>query len=145
MLGKLIKNRFLPERIKEYYLFSKRVIGFDIGKHHISAAQVYIHGRRSTIEKVVKLPLPEGTPTDYQERVAHAIRYILNTFDSYDEICTTLSSSVVVYKELSLPFTNREQISMIIDYEVESFLPLLLIKQSLILLSQKRHPMDQIF
>ena len=41
----------------------------------------------------------------------------------YDEIHTVLPSSIVVFKELKLPFTSREKISMVIGFEIEPLLP----------------------
>src|SRR5579859_2297608 len=117
----MIKNLFLPEKIKNYYLFPKRVIGFDIGKTYIRATQAYINGKTTTIEKVITQPLPTGG--DYTERVSLGIKSILNSMDKYDAIYTALSSSMVVFKELTLPFTTKEKIALVVSYEVESSLP----------------------
>lgn len=118
----MIKNIFIPEKIGNYYLFAQRIIGFDIGKTHISATQVFINGRVSTIEKVMHIPLPSGSG-DYEEKVSQGIKEILAGMDRYDAIYSALSSSVVVFKELTLPFTTREKIELVISYEVESLLP----------------------
>jgi type IV pilus assembly protein PilM len=119
----MLKNLFLPEKIGAYYLFSQRTIGFDIGKTHITATQVLLNGRAVTVEKVITESLAQGTIADYHNRVADALRSILTKVDKYDAITTTLSASVIFFKELSLPFVSRDKIKLVLEYEVERLLP----------------------
>lgn len=118
----MLKNLFLPEKIGSYYLFPKRIIGFDIGKTQITGCQIFMRGRSATIEKIVTEALPQG-PTPYQERVSSTLKTMLASFSSYDEIVSGISASIVFFKELSLPFSNRDKIKQMLEYEVESLLP----------------------
>lgn len=52
-----------------------------------------------------------------------ALTAILAKIGTYDEIHTTLPSSLAVFKELKLPFTSRDKISMVIGFEIEPLLP----------------------
>ena len=119
----LIKNIFIPEQWKGVYLFGKRVLGFDIGKTHINAAQVYMRGNTITIEKTFEQPLETTSGLDYDERAVAAITKIFQSADSCDAVYSALSSSQVIFKELKLPFTTREQIALVINYEIEPLLP----------------------
>src|SRR5581483_10457297 len=105
----MIKNILVPENIGSHYLFAKRVIGFDIGKVHVTATQVLYKGIKTTIEKCIALPLEVSNAT-YEERVSKAIALILEQVDPYDAIYTSISSSLVIFKELKLPFLNEEKI-----------------------------------
>jgi Tfp pilus assembly PilM family ATPase len=119
----MIKNIFIPEKIGDRYLFSKRIIGFDIGKTHINATQLYLNGTHVTLEKFIEIPLELGTVTNYPERVGNAIKLVMLQVDRYDEIRTSLSSSLVVFKEIKLPFVGHDKIALVIDFEIEPLLP----------------------
>jgi type IV pilus assembly protein PilM len=118
----MIKNILLPEKIHNYYLFPKRVVGIDLGKTQVTASYLYYQGRTVVLEKVITQTLPAGTTTDYQERVTRALAMVLNK-KNYDEIHTALSSSLLFFKELVFPFIKREQISQVIEFEMEKLLP----------------------
>lgn len=119
----MIKQLFLPEKIGSYYLFGKRILGIDIGKTHISATQLYLSGSAITLEKIVEHKIPPANATPYEERVVETLKLVLAACDHANAIHTALSSSQVVFKELKLPFMNREQIAKIITFEVEPLLP----------------------
>jgi type IV pilus assembly protein PilM len=119
----MIRNIFLPEKVGSYYLFPKRVVGFDIGKTHVNATQLYCKGRQVTIEKCIEVTLEQGNGSSYNERVAAALAAIAPQLDRYDAIHTSLSSSLVVFKELKLPFIGRDKVAMVADFEVEPLLP----------------------
>lgn len=54
---------------------------------------------------------------------SQALTAILAKIGKYDEIHTVLPSSIVVFKELKLPFVSRDKISMVIGFEIEPLLP----------------------
>jgi len=119
----MIKNLFLPDNVKGYYLFGTRIIGFDIGKTSIKATQIYCKGREITIEKCFEVPVqPTVVATEYQERAAAGIKNILDQAQ-YDSITTSISSSQAIFKELKLPFIGLDTIKKVIGFEVEPLLP----------------------
>ncbi len=119
----MIKNIFIPERLREYYLFPKRIIGFDLGRSQIHATQVYLYRRSIIIEKFIEEKLENNINIAYPERVAQAIKAIMARADQCHEIHSALSSSVVVFKELKVPFLEHEKIRNILHFEVEPLLP----------------------
>ncbi len=119
----MIRNIFIPEKIGNHYIFAKRIIGFDIGKTHVSATQLFLKGKTITIEKSIAIPLEAGTTNNYDERVVAALKIILAQVDPYDALHTSLSSSLAIFKELKLPFLDHAKIRMIIEFEVEPLLP----------------------
>lgn len=119
----MIKELFFPTKIKNYYLFPRRIIGFDIGKTHISACQIYVRGSKTIIEKYAEEKLEAGNTVNYNERVEKALKSIVSRLDKYDSIVTSLSSSVIIFKELRLPFVSYDKIKMVINYEIEPLLP----------------------
>jgi type IV pilus assembly protein PilM len=132
-----IKDILLPEKIKSYYLFPKIVVGIEINKTKIIATKTRITGTTSTIESVIEediseeaLPILTETTqeqsTEKQEIVdptTPALKAIFEKIGKYDAIHTILPSSIVVFKELKLPFTTRDKIAMVIGFEIEPLLP----------------------
>lgn len=119
----MIKEIFLPQTIKGHYLFGKRIVGFDIGKTHVSATQIYLKGAATIIEKYFDIPLETGTSNNYAERASKAIAEIAAQLDTCDAIHSAISSSVVIFKELRLPFLAHEKLKMVVPYEIEPLLP----------------------
>ncbi len=122
-MSQLIKDIFLPEKIHSYYLFPKTVIGIEINKTSIIATKTRINGTTSTIELVIEETIPEEISEENLEKTSPALQSIFSKLGKYDEIHTILPSSVAVFKELKLPFTSREKISMVVGFEIEPLLP----------------------
>lgn len=119
----LIKDVILPEKIKSYYLFSKIVVGIEINKTKIIATKTRISGTTSTIEQIIEEKMPEEISPDGTDAVAPTLTALLAKIGSYDEIHTTLPSSIAVFKEIKLPFITRDKIAMVIGFEIEPLLP----------------------
>ncbi len=119
----MIKNVFIPERLGDYYLFSRRILSFDVGRTYVYAAQIYLHGRGVRIEKFLEEKIEQGQPNTYEERAAQAIKKIVARADRYHGVHSAMSGSLVVFKELTLPFIDYEKLSMVVNFEVEPLLP----------------------
>ncbi|MDR3646782.1 MAG: pilus assembly protein PilM [Candidatus Babeliales bacterium] len=114
----MIKNILLPEKIGNYFIFPKRIIGFFLGKNIIKATQLNVSGSRKTIvEKYFEEHLEIGS------NLSRAIEKIIQKTDKYDGIKVSLPGSLVIFKELTLPFTDLDKIRMVLDFEVEAALP----------------------
>jgi type IV pilus assembly protein PilM len=119
----MIRELFLPVQIKGYYLFGQRIIGLDVGKTHVSATQVYLKGKKISIEKYVEEKLETGTQANYNERAILALQKVLSQLDKYDAVHSALSSAVAIFKEIKLPFVSYDKIKMVVKYEIEPLLP----------------------
>ena len=115
----MIQDVFIPSKIGSYYIFNKRVLGFEITTTSVQASLVYFSKRKIILENSMHITLQDSNPTT----LINAIKKIATTIGSYDEVVTSLSSSAVICKELTLPFLGREKINMIVRYEVEPLLP----------------------
>jgi len=122
-MSTLIKDIFLPEKIKSYYLFSKIVVGIEINKTKITATKTQIRGTTSTIELILEEKISEEVSEEDFDRTSPALTAIFSKIGKYDEIHTVLPSSIVVFKELKLPFVSRDKIGMVIGFEIEPLLP----------------------
>jgi len=119
----MIKNVLIPEKVGNYYIFPKRVVGFDIEKNHVTATQVYLSGNGVKIERCVDQPLEINGEISHDEKVVNAIKSIFNSLDSFDEVYTSISSSHVIFKSLRLPFIGHSKIKAVVNFEVEPLLP----------------------
>ncbi|TET06141.1 hypothetical protein E3J79_02965 [Candidatus Dependentiae bacterium] len=119
----MIKRIFVPEKIGSYYLFPKRIIGFDIGKTIVHACLVHLHGYAITIEKCFEERIVSGENASYPERTGKAIRSIIDAAGRYNSIYSAIDSSRIVFKKLTLPFIQYDKIKKVIYFEVEPLLP----------------------
>jgi type IV pilus assembly protein PilM len=115
-------STFLPEKIGSYYLLPKRVVGIDITKTNIYASQIYYEGNKVILEKFLTQHLDTGIVA-INERIKAGIKTIFGQLSSFDEVRTSISSSSVIFKELTLPFLEREKIAAVLSYEIENALP----------------------
>src|SRR5437763_1853237 len=118
----MIKDIFLPEKIGSYYLFSKRIVGIDIGKTHIHATSLRLKGTQIIIEQCYEIPI-EANQTTNSERVVIALKQLQEKIGSFDELYSSLSSTLIIFKELKLPFLQYEKLKMVVPFEVEPLLP----------------------
>ena len=123
-MSQFIKDIFLPEKIGANYLFSKIVVGVVIGKTSIIGTKAQLKGVETTIETIIeeKIDLTNAEEPE-AERIIRALKSLFSKIGNYDEVRTVLPSSLIVFKELKLPFLSREKISMVIGFEIEPLLP----------------------
>lgn len=117
----MIQDVFLPERISSYYIFKQRYLGIDITKTHIHATLAVANGTHVTIAKQESVSLSGDASHD--EKVIAILPEILRKIGKVDHVVTAMPSSLVVFKELRLPFATRDKIAMVIRFEVEPLLP----------------------
>lgn len=115
----MIQDVFVPSKIGSYYIFHKRVLGFEVTTSSVQASLIYFSRNTVSLENSMTIALQDQNPAT----IVNAIKKIATTIGKYDEVVTSLTSSAVIFKELILPFIGREKIKMIVNYEVEPLLP----------------------
>ena len=118
----MIQNIFLPEKLGTYYIFSQRIVGISITKTHIYATVVIASGSVTSIEKSLVEHLQADKP-NHAERVIETLTSIIKKVGAASQINVALPSSVVVFKELRLPFYEYDKLNKVIRFEVEPLLP----------------------
>jgi len=119
----MIKNFFIPEKIGSNYLFPKRVLAFELTKTAAYATQVLFKNSTITIEKFLHETFENGNGASYETKASNAIKKIIEQAGTGDETRLSISSSQIIYKNIRLPFINREKIELVIGYEIEQLLP----------------------
>ncbi len=115
----MFKDVLLPSKWGSTYLFTKRVVSFEVTQIAVHALLLEYKGSKSIIKNNISIALKDFS----QAALVGAIKKIVATIGAYDEIVVGLSGSSVVFKELTLPFIGREKLEMIIAYEIEALLP----------------------
>lgn len=119
----MIREIFAPISLGSYYVISQRIVGVEITKEALYATVVYAKGRDRIIEQCLQEAIEQGTAENYQERLLKAFQSLKRNIGKYDCIIPVISGSQVVFKELTLPFTDYEKIRMVAPFEVEAHLP----------------------
>jgi type IV pilus assembly protein PilM len=119
----MIKNIFLPDVMGDYYVFPQRILSFDIGKTHVHAVQVYLKGRSMYIEKFFEEKIEQGPAATADDRIVQAIKNVVGSAGTIQAFYASITSSVIVFKEITVPFLDYEKIKMVLPYEIEPLLP----------------------
>lgn len=139
----MIKNVLLPEKIGNYYIFAKRVVGFDIQSEYIFATVSYIHGNNITIQQCLEIAIEQDNGEEVITRTAQAIKKALTIIGHYSAIHTSISSSQVIFKTMKLPFDDPEKINRVVSFEVEPLLPFAISEAVIDFIITKQHPDDK--
>lgn len=115
-----LKGIFLPEKIKNYYLFPSRVVGIEITKNEIFATVLYSSGTTITIESFVTQELPQAET--FQQRVQLGLELLVQIIGA-QKVNIAVDSSHVFFKRLHLPFSDYEKLKMVINFEIQPLLP----------------------
>lgn len=115
----MIKDLFLPTKIGNTYLFPQRIVAFELGGDTIRATKILAHRSLATLSTYIEEPYNPSKP----ESVIHALTVIKEKFGKWDVTYVCLPSSRAIFKRLSLPFTNRNKIRLVLPFELESVLP----------------------
>lgn len=119
----MITQLFLPERIGTRRILSQRYVGIGITEKQIVTSVVYVKHSKSIVESITATPLETGTPETAQDRLTAALSKAFSAIKRYNQIKIALPASMVVFKELTLNFTDPAKIRMVLDYEIETMLP----------------------
>lgn len=119
----MIKNIFIPTKIRSFYIFTERIAAIEITQTQIIAVLVIAHGKRRTIDGLVKEPISQDPALSYQERAVGALRTVVQKLGKYTELIALIPSISVVFKELSVPLLSEKKMKMIVPFEVEQLLP----------------------
>jgi Tfp pilus assembly PilM family ATPase len=119
----MIKALFLPTRIGTTRLIAERIIGLSLTDTHVHAVVVYAKRSKTIIEKTHLELIEPGNPETVSDRTAQAIKRTIDFLGHYNVLRVSLPASMVIFKELTMLFTDPEKIRMVLDYEIETMLP----------------------
>lgn len=128
----MIINNFLPEKIRSYYLFTRRIVAINITNQVIQAVICKASGNKRIIEKCIEQPIEQlnhlsesnqNINISKEEKIINSLKFLKPELGKYNKIICSYNSSGVVFKEISLPFLEYEKLKAIIPFEIEPLLP----------------------
>src|SRR6266446_2485272 len=125
-MSQFIKDIFLPEKIKSYYLFSKTVVGIEVNKTNIIATKTRIAGNTSVIETIIEEKIPEEVSEENLEKTSPALQSI------FSKIGMVIGFEI----EPLLPFALRDAV---IDFIITREIPEEKSSEIMVTAVQKQH------
>jgi type II secretory pathway component PulL len=119
---KNLLNIFIPEAFKGATLLPLRTLAITFKKDSVIGTVIVQKGTTYFVENIVHQKIGSDSSQKNNPLVS-ALKDLAGKVENYDKIVTTISSSFVTFKELSLPFTSEEKIKMVLPFEIESLLP----------------------
>lgn len=115
----MIKNLFFPTRIGRSYIFSQRIVAFEVGVESVRATCVYAHRTLSTIVSCFEEQYLPGS----EDSLIQALLKLKTALGSWEKSIIVLPNNKAAFKQLHLPFYNKTKIKLILPFELESALP----------------------
>jgi len=122
MIGSMLRSLFLPTSVNSYYLFTQRIVAGEITPTAVRMTLVSAQGKTRTVIKVVHTRIPD-TSESFDDRVVEALTQAITEIGAYDVYYSVLPANAVIFKELTLPFTNLKKIKLVLPFEIEPLLP----------------------
>ncbi len=119
----MIPKLFLPDKIFGIRLIPQKIVGISLSGESVNAVITLADKKKTSIERVISVPLAAGTQANYRQRAIATLEKIREEIGDADHIRVALPSAVVILKELSFPFNDREKIKRVLPFELESRLP----------------------
>ena len=109
----MIKEIFLPLKIGHRRILSQRIIGLAIQENAVTLAYVYASGKKTTVERLLIQEIEDGPLDTLTTRSSAAVKKIMGHIKKYDQLRVSIPASLVLFKELEVPFLDQEKIRMV--------------------------------
>ncbi len=130
-------NIFFPIRLKNNFIFKKKIIIIYITQNSFSALLINAYKNKRDIVKNIYFEFDNKDNINNDIFISSLISKSILNWD-YDYIKLILSSNIVIFKSLYSPFSDIEKIKMTIPFEIESLLPFQLSEASIDLIYQTK-------
>ena len=120
----MILSFFLPTYIREKLVQKQRVLSLSLNGDVFLATSCIVSALKTVIKQktTLQLDLPDADGDKLQAK-ALVIKKSISTWGTFDQIIITESSETLIFKELELPFSKKEQITLVLEEEIETHLP----------------------
>lgn len=121
MLKNLL-NIFIPKTYGNNALLPLKTLSITFEEQKIKGTVIIQKGSSFTVLKTVSQEIDITKNPKNIAQIA-ALKELIAQAGPYDALVTTVSSSLVTFKELSFPFLDEEKIRMTLPFEIETLLP----------------------
>lgn len=117
----MMRTLLLPEKIGSYYLLPKDVCSIEIQNNSCFAATIRLSGRQATVRQWISEAVSEEELAR-EDGIVEALRRLKQKVGT-NSFILNIPTPAVFFKELSLPFTDHEQLELVLPFELEPLLP----------------------
>lgn len=115
----MIHNLFIPCRIGNYYLHTKKILTIEVTPIVIYGLLFEYSAKKIILKEKYSILLKENTSLAQ----INAIKKIVSSAGKVDEIISNCATPAMVFKELQLPFLGKENLKIVLPLEIENILP----------------------
>ncbi|MBY0110054.1 MAG: pilus assembly protein PilM [Candidatus Babeliaceae bacterium] len=118
-----VRLLFLPDSLYSYYITTQKLVGIEIHQNIIFVTIVLAQGHKKTIINCFQQEIIQDGVISLEERIEEALKKIATNIGAYDQLIVTLPNNVIIFKEITIPFTDINTIKMVAPFEIEPMLP----------------------
>jgi hypothetical protein len=118
-----LREIFLPTKYKHYFLFSYRFLGLTWSKEVATGVKILAKGNARSVSGVATHKIEISTEKENTENTAEAVSLVVKELSFGDDIIFVLNNQGIIFKELTVPFTDPERIRAILPFEIEGLIP----------------------
>ncbi len=121
----MILSLFLPTYTGQKLFLSQKVISLSIRDGFLIAVTCVVSAKKVIVKQKIILPLAHAPESASQAETAQQseLEKTIKSMGSFDQIIITESTETSIFKELELPFNDREKINLVLEDELEPHLP----------------------
>ena len=114
---------FVPPVLKNYFLLPTQHLTLSFQDLKIAGVVTKFYKKSISAESYIEEWYDESTKQSVPNQQIAALRSFLKKTGSFDSVSVVIPSSLIFFKELTVPFTDQEKIDLIVPYELEPILP----------------------
>lgn len=112
----MIKELFIPQEIQGYFLIKTKIAALFMEESGIDCIVLSAQGKQRTIVGHYHESFAQGNKEE-------ALKTLLQKIGPVDELVCNIANNLVITKELTLPFADRDKIKQVLPYELASSTP----------------------
>jgi len=118
-----LKDVFLPAQFRNYFIFSTSFLAIEQNEQKIRCVKITAVGKRRSITAVIEKQVVVEGSANKQEVISKIMIDLIKEAGNYQELVLILPNEGIIFKELSVPFTDHQKIKEILPFEVEPLIP----------------------
>ena len=119
----MIKNIFIPAFVKSYAVLEQKIVACEVTKFELKATLVTAKGNKRIIENYVTVFIEQNETQTFIERMQNAFTQLKSQIGFFNYFILVLPGWEVIFKDITIPFTDEEKIKKIVPFEVDKLLP----------------------
>jgi type II secretory pathway component PulL len=118
----MLKQLLFPEKIGSHFLFTEKIVGIEIQHNTLLACKALYHSNKETITEWFNQTI-DNESLNAEDDLVEALKDIKKKSGKNCSYALSIPAHLIIFKELTLPFKNKEQIEQILPFELEPLLP----------------------